>query len=259
MAGHVDILEDREALWPTVVASVALHALLFGAIYNYASGSPRDSWGNPNGIGGGGAVGVTAVSRIPLPGRSGERNPLANDTTSRAPAPPKTDPKAARTPPPDAIPLRGRTPAERPTRPRETAQAYRAQPDRPNQVYSSTGQALQSDMLGGGQPGAVGVGPRGSLGSRFGWYRDLLEQRVGQKWRTDDVDARVQKAPPVIMTFDIMRNGQIRNVRLLQSSGNRGLDYSAQRAIYEAAPFPGLPSAFERDSAQIEFWFQLRR
>ncbi len=260
MPSHVDILEDRERLWPTVVASVALHAALFAAIYGYANAKPRETWGNPNGMGGGGAVGITAVNQIPLPGRTGEKNPLANDTNSRAPAPPKPQPKAERTPPPDAISLRGRNKAtERPTRPRETAQAYRAQPDRPNQLYSSTGQALTSPMMGGGQPGTVGVGPRGSIGSRYGWYRDLLEQRVGQKWRTDDVDARLQNAPPVIVTFDIMRNGQVRNVRLLQTSGNRGLDYSAQRAVYEAAPFPPLPPAFERDSAQIEFWFQLRR
>jgi protein TonB len=107
--------------------------------------------------------------------------------------------------------------------------------------------------------GMVGVGPRGSFGQGFGWYRDLLEERVGQKWRTDDVDARLQSAPPVVVTFDILKNGQIRNVRVLQGSGNRTLDYSAQRAIYDAAPFPQLPQGYQRDSAQIEFWFQLKR
>jgi protein TonB len=82
---------------------------------------------------------------------------------------------------------------------------------------------------------------------------------VAQKWRTDDVDPRVQTAPPVIVTFDILNSGQIRNVRILQASGNRVLDYSAQRAVYDAAPFPPLPQGFERDTAQIEFWFQLKR
>jgi outer membrane biosynthesis protein TonB len=45
----------------------------------------------------------------------------------------------------------------------------------------------------------------------------------------------------------------------MQGSGNRTLDYSAQRAITEAAPFPPLPQGYERDSAQIEFWFVLKR
>jgi protein TonB len=167
-----------------------------------------------------------------------------------------------RAPEPNAIPLRGRKAQQQLAARAERAQQYRAQPDRPNQVYSSVGQALSSDMYGGRTGttgGAVGVGPRGAFGQRFGWYRDLLEQRVGQKWRTDDVDARVQTAPPVIVTFDILRNGQIRDVRVLQASGNRALDFSAQRAVYEAAPFPPLPQGYERDSAQIEFWFQLKR
>ena len=261
MAGHVDILDDEETLWPTLVASMVLHMLLFGSMYGFSQAQGKSmSWGDPHALGGGGAVGIQAVRQIPLPGRSGEMNPLANDTQSRAPAPPKAQVKAARTPPPDAIPLRGRKTNERPAR-RETAQAYRPQPERSNQLYSSVGQALASPMYGGpaGTIGKVGVGPRGSFGQQFGWYRDLLEQRVGQKWRTDDVDARLQTAPPVIITFDIARNGQVRSIRILQTSNNRALDYSAQRAINEAAPFPPLPSGFERDSAQIEFWFQLKR
>jgi protein TonB len=61
------------------------------------------------------------------------------------------------------------------------------------------------------------------------------------------------------VTFDLLRNGSIRDVRILQSSGNRALDYSAQRAIYEASPFPQLPPQYERNEARIEFWFQLKR
>jgi len=48
-------------------------------------------------------------------------------------------------------------------------------------------------------------------------------------------------------------------VMIVQSSGNRTLDYSAQRAIYLASPFPPLPAGFERDEARIEIWFQLKR
>ena len=107
--------------------------------------------------------------------------------------------------------------------------------------------------------GGVGMGLGGAFGSRFGWYRDLLEQRVAQKWRTEDVDPRLQTAPPVIVTFDLLRSGAIRDVRVLQSSGNLALDRSAQRAIYEASPFPALPQGYERDAARIEFWFQLKR
>ena len=37
------------------------------------------------------------------------------------------------------------------------------------------------------------------------------------------------------------------------------LDYSAQRAILDAAPFQALPPQFQRSEAEIEFWFELRR
>lgn len=266
MAGHVDILEQRDSLRAPLLISVVVHAGVFASIALFTSlGAKGFLWGDPHAVGGGNSVGITAVSQIPLPGRSGEQNPLANDTESRVPAPPKPQPKVVKPPEPDAIPLRSRksaTPQPQPTRARTTAPQYRAQPDRPNQLYSSSGQRLSSNMYGSplsGTSGTVGVGPRGNFGQRYGWYSALLEQRVGQKWRTDEVDARVQTAPPVIITFEIMKDGSVRNVRILQGSGNRTLDYSAQRAVFEAAPFPPLPQDFERNSAQIEFWFQLKR
>ena len=80
-----------------------------------------------------------------------------------------------------------------------------------------------------------------------------------RRWRTNDVDPRLQTAPPVIVTFRIRRDGSSSDVRLEQSSGNKALDYSAMRAVYEASPFPPLPQAYERSDARIEFWFQLKR
>jgi protein TonB len=199
------------------------------------------------------------VKQIPLPARTGAANPLANDTESRVPLPPKPQAEKARAPEPDAIAIRGRQRPPKQAQPRQYAQ-HRPGPERPNQLYSNSGQALSSTMFGA-QTGAggVGIGPGGAFGSRFGWYRDLLEQRVAQKWRTEDVDARLQTAPAVIVTFDILRDGSIRSVRILQRSGYSSLDYSAQRAVYEAAPFPALPQGYERPSAQIEIWFQLKR
>jgi protein TonB len=114
-------------------------------------------------------------------------------------------------------------------------------------------------MVGQTGRGGVGVGSRGAFGNRFGYYRNILEQRVGQKWRTRDVDLRLRTAPPVIVTFVIRRNGSTTNVRIEQSSGDKALDYSALRAIYEASPFPPLPAGYERNEASTEIWFQLRR
>jgi len=263
MSARIDILEQHESLRRPIFVSAALHAALFSSVALFTSLGLRGrvQWGTPHSLGGGGSVGITAVRQLPLPARTGVTNPLANDTESRVPLPPKPQPRAVRTPPPDAIPLKAHEAPKKSTYMRSQQYSpYRATPDRPNQLYSDTGQALSSSMFGAQTgTGGVGMGPGSAFGNRFGWYRDLLEQRVGAKWHTDDVDPRLQTAPPVIITFEIQRNGQISNVRLFQGSGNRALDLSAQRAIYEAAPFPKLPDGYERSSANIEFWFQLKR
>ncbi|MCL5744483.1 MAG: TonB family protein [Acidobacteria bacterium] len=261
---HVDILEQSESLRRPLVASAAAHAAFFASILIYSSmGHGRGIvWGDPHALGGGSSVGVTAVSQIPLPYRSGALNPLANDTQSRVPQPPKPEVKRAREPEPDAIAIRGRTKPQKKTwQAASSRQTYRSvAPARPNQLYSSVGQALSSPMYGAQSgTGGVGIGAGGAFGQRFGWYRDLLEQAVARKWHTDDVDARLQTAPPVVVTFELLKNGAIRDVRIVQSSGNLALDRSAQRAIYDANPFQPLPQGFDRNSAQIEFWFQLKR
>ena len=63
------------------------------------------------------------------------------------------------------------------------------------------------------------------------------------------------------MTFGILRSGELvsGSVKVSQSSGNRALDYSAQRAILDAAPFPALPPQFNKTHADIELRFELRR
>ena len=106
--------------------------------------------------------------------------------------------------------------------------------------------------------GGVGVGPNNALGTRFGAYADLIAQRVTEKWQTGGL-AGVRTAPVVIITFDILRDGSVRNVQVAQHSGNSTLDYSAQRAVIDAAPFPPLPPGFDRNEANVELRFQLQR
>ena len=135
----------------------------------------------------------------------------------------------------------------------------RGKQEQPNQLYSHAGQALVTPMIGQTGSGGVGIGTGSPFGNRFGYYVDLLKQQVARNWRTGDVDPRIKSAPPVIVTFTILRDGSVRDVRVAQRSGNTVLDYSAQRAILDASPFPPLPTGYERNDATIEFWFELRR
>jgi TonB family protein len=263
MPADVDILGHRDSLRKPLLGSAALHGAIFGTLlaWEVLNASHHVSWGDAN-SGGPGSVAINMVNKIPLPMRSGIVNPLANDTQSAVPTPPPAAKPQRRAPAeePDAIPIKSRAHAKQAEVAKSAQNNFRAQQqDRPNQLYSQSGQALVSPMIGQTGSGGVGIGLGSPFGNRFGNYVAILRQRVAEKWHTGDVDSRVKIATPVIVTFDLMRDGSVRDVRIGQHSGNVALDYSAQRAIYEASPFPPLPAGYERNDAVIEFWFELRR
>ncbi|MDX2152195.1 MAG: TonB family protein [Bryobacteraceae bacterium] len=260
MPARHDILDEREALARPLAGSILFHAALAGAavLATWLSERGRVQMGDPNSFGGTGVL-VTPVSSIPLPNRGGVKNQVANDTESNVPARTKPEPKRAVQEDPEAIAIKGR---ERKKQEREQAQQrrYTNVEEKPNQLYSSTGQAASSPLFGGmAGSGGVGVGRGSPFGNRFGAYATLIRDRVAQKWRTGEIDPRIQSATPAIVLFDVMRDGSVRDVRLLQRSGISAIDYSAQRAVMEAGPFPPLPREYERDSATVELWFQLKR
>lgn len=261
MAWHPDILDERDPLRSSVVRSLGLHAGIAALVivYSTAAGSSNiERWGDPKSLGGG-AVAITPVNTIPLPQRQGRVNPVANDTESMVPSAPKPQPKKAAVPDRDAIALKTKNAkkaaAERP----QANQRYTPLRDpRPNQVYSSTGQAATSPMFSAA-PGGGGVGSGSSspFGYRFAWYEQLLRDTVARNWRSQELDSKIRSR--VAVTFDILRDGTLRNVRVTTPSGNFALDQSAQRAILMSNPLRPLPREYERDVATVEFWFGLQQ
>jgi TonB family protein len=257
---HVDILDERESYARPFLGALSLHIALIGAlsVYGYIS-THRESFGAKEA--GGGAIGIEAVTAIPIP-HSGPQNPLANDSASQVPQQPAKPVEQAKREKesPDAVGLKLRQ-KKRLTDVASERQRFRPFKEiDPNQVFSK--QAPQvSNPLFSAAPGSgrIGTGPNTTLGTRFAGYAQQIQQLVSQKWRTGDVDARVQTAPTVIATFDLMRDGSIRNLQLLQKSGIPSLDFSVQRAIMDASPFPPIPPGFDRNSAHVEFWFELKR
>jgi protein TonB len=106
--------------------------------------------------------------------------------------------------------------------------------------------------------GGIGMGENSVFGTRFGAYADRVIQLVSDKWQTGGLGG-LHSAPTAIITFDILRDGSIRNVQIAQRSGNGTLDTSAQRAVMDAAPFPPLPQGYDRNAANVELRFQLQR
>jgi len=263
MASHSDIIEYREPLGKAVTASILFHLAFFAFLggYTWWENRGKERFGSPHA--GGGATLITPVSQINLPSVGGIPNPVATDTESRVPLPPKEAKAKPRQveEEPDATPIKGKRLAKRQSDVAASAQRYRPQgADRPNQVYSSVGQAMSSPLYGSTSAGGgVGVGTGGSLGVRFGWYADLIKEKVSRAWQPPGADPRQPATSPAIVLFDIMRDGSVRNVRLFQRSGNYALDSSAERAVWSAAPFPPLPPGYDRSSASVELWFTLQK
>lgn len=258
MAQRVDILDEPESLRGPFVQSMVLHSVLYmllvaGGIQSQRS---REVWGSAQ-TQAGDAVQVNAVKTIPLPSRVGHINPVANDTESQVPQPPKVEPKKqVRVPEPEAIPMKSRIVAQQP-RP-QAEQKYRDRPLTSNQVTSSVPPAAVSPIFEKPGSGGVGIGPNSVFGNRFGAYADLVIKRVTEKWQTSGLSSS-HTAPMVIVTFDILRDGSVRNPQLAQRSGNSTLDFSALRAVMDAGPFPPLPADYNRSEANVELRFQLQR
>jgi TonB family protein len=62
----------------------------------------------------------------------------------------------------------------------------------------------------------------------------------------------------VIATFELLRDGSVRNLAILQGSGISTLDFSVRRAIQDSR-FPPIPAGFDKDYAKVEFTFELKR
>jgi TonB family protein len=260
MMQHADILDTRQSMRGAFMGAVSLHAaiVLTALIVNWVGRS------EPLGATdvAGGAVPVQAVNTIPIP-HHGQQNPLANDSKSEAPQEPVSKPVERvkkEIPKPDAVPLKMKTPKKESEKPQVT-QHYRPYQQLENQVTTRQAPQVSTPMYSAQQgSGNVGTGANTTLGTRCAAYATQIQQIVARNWHTSDVDARFQSAPVVIATFDLMRDGNVRSLAVLQGSGIPALDFSVQRAIRDSQ-FPPIPpcAGFDKDYATVEFWFELKR
>jgi protein TonB len=258
MAGHTDILDQQESLRKPFIQSAMFHAAVFGLLIvsSVSYTRNRETFGSAT-TRSGDVVTVHPVS-IPLPSHPGRVNPVANPTESIVPqAPVSETKKQIKTPEPDAIPLHARLPEK--ISPRQMSpQRFQPAPPPPNQVYSHEPPAANSPMFQKAGSNGIGMGENSVFGTRFGAYADRVIQLVSEKWQTSGLSG-LHSAPTAIITFDILRDGSVRNVQIAQRSGNSTLDSSAQRAVMDAAPFPPLPPGYDRNEANVELRFQPQR
>ncbi|WP_247218070.1 energy transducer TonB [Synechococcus sp. C9] len=87
----------------------------------------------------------------------------------------------------------------------------------------------------------------------LGPYLANLRRRVQERWNPHTPDQQRQ----AVIGFTINRDGQISNMRVLQTSGNAQTDTETILAIQRAAPFGALPEQYPHNKLEIEFTFNI--
>jgi protein TonB len=247
--------------------SLVLHSLLFGSLAVSTIMSHRgDLWGGP---GGGGAVSVKLVgglTGVPLPRpESVTTNRVVDESKGLYQSEPKPKPKE---PPPDAEQIPQFTKEKQPryvTRPSKTLEDTTPPPQNAVPYGQGGSPAVPYTQFGMGAGGSTPAGMQfggpggGDFGGRFSWYVDAVRNRVSSNWLESTVDPSLRWAPRAVVSFDILRNGAVANVQILQSSGNASVDASAMRAIQGSSPMQALPNEYSGNKVSVEFWFDFRR
>lgn len=265
MRSHLDPdMELKEAkLKRPMAVSLGCHGALFLLIGLWTWLQPPPfQFGDVDGDEGA-AVAVNVVEGIPLNAPRAEENPVANPVEHTVPKVPEVEPPTRPEPAPaeepEAVPVE--EPKQKPAPKREEPKApQKTEPEeKPNQVSSTTGARASSPLFSGAQTSAGGVGMRGSnpFGQGFGWYAEALQRKLAEEWRKTMGQVAGSTSQPVVVRFTILNDGRIQDIRVVESSGNRTLDYSAHRAVQYANPFQRLPPLLRRSSISVEMTFQL--
>lgn len=252
------VAANREDLNRPLAVSGTAHGVLLALLLMAA---PSDYRGEPWGGVGGGSVQVSVVRS--LPGVPLPRPAVVTQSRVASQAPglhrapverSETQQQAA-----TQLPRFGEDSQRQTTR---TSRQEQAAPLPPGAIPSEGGgpPALPyTTFQVGGGAGGLALGAGGAFGNRYPWYVESVRRRISSNWLLSTVDPYVQWAPRAVITFEIMRDGTVLNIQMLQSSGVPSVDRSALRAIRDSSPLDRLPSDYRGSKVAVEFWFDFRR
>ena len=245
----------------SVFLHVGLTAALLIGVYIQRSSVP---WGGVGGGDSGVKVNLVSSAGIPMPQPTVPTESATVDPTKglykeepKKPPEPKED--ATKIPKFDKLkPL----PASKPSKTMENKT-----PIPPNAVnygkggqmsvpsgYSPTPGPLNGGLAIQGQGG-------GEFAARYPWYVESVRKRISDNWLQTTIDPQVRAARSAhtVVTFTILRDGSLKNVRLDTTSGNRSMDDSAMRAMLSIEKMPQLPADWRGSTVDVTFDFDLGR
>jgi protein TonB len=250
------IFEERDKWSRPILLSAGLHVLLALAIVitGMFRGGRTENWG---GATSGDAVSANLVSAVPLPQpHEPTQNILATENKGLTQSVPQQIQQE-----PDAIPIPDKDTKHKPPRTATTHAQEMPRPVTPpqnNVVPYGEGGPI-SGPYGAFKATNVKGGfnfQGGDFGSRFGWYVQVVNNKVSNNWYTTEIGPGAAGAHRVYILFDIQSDGSPTNVRVEQSSGVPALDQSAVRAIQRIDTFGPTPS---HNQVSVEFWFDYQR
>ncbi len=250
---HLEQELAPEPLKGPAAGSIVLHIVLFGLVGYYAwilGLFHHDVWGN---AGLGGSMQVSLVSSaLPLPAAEVNKNVLATETPSEAPA--QISPKEQHQMDETAIPILGRH-----AKPQQktTPKTQLHQPP-PPQNKADYGEQEGSIMQRSVSPQIASNGPTtvgdNDFSSRFGWYVDQINRKMANSWYKQEVDPRTPRGARVYLIFTIGRDGSPSGVQLDKSSGSPTLDLSCERGVQRVDTFGPLPSAYNQSTLKVSYY-----
>ena len=177
-----------------------------------------------------------AVSLVAAPIPTGTRQPAVETPPAPAPAPPKAVTKAAPSPAKPTV-----KPTARPTTAPKTASPVTPLPGE----TPGTGSDIANVKLDGKE-------------FPYPEYLRNLVSQIYRRWARPVGNAALQAE----VSFVILRDGTVKDIRVIASSRSYTFDLEAQGAVEEAAnakAFGPLPAGYPADYLQIGFLFTPRR
>jgi TonB family protein len=134
--------------------------------------------------------------------------------------------------------------------------------DLDNQIAAAVARRAQQVGAGAGS-GASGAGGPVSLGPASGaggtpagidyiLYQGKMEQKIKAAWAWAGAD----KSLRAVLQFNLEPDGQIKNVRTVESSGDTQYDASCERAVRAVNPLEPVPERYRKEFATVELTFK---
>jgi len=224
-----------EAAWKGAGASLLLHLFVGAAMVVALSGPPK---GPPQ---------VIDLTLLPPAGIARRPVPppfLAAVKPSRVPgADVLPEPRALPAAQPVAQPAGNPPDATAPASPSPAAAEMGApvpgSPHAPAAAPAPTGQGPVK-AAAGGLPGMSGAAPPAT---DFAWIRDAIQHAIAYPATA----RRMGWEGKVVVVFQLLSDGSVRDVRVVQGSGHAALDRGAIAAVRNASPFPFPRSPVEAE------------